>query len=309
MKKSDKIWMDGEMVDWDNAQVHVLSHVLHYGSSVFEGIRLYKLTGSSNAGKSVIFRLKDHTRRLLSSARIYEMYPKFTFEQINQAVVETIKVNRLENAYIRPLIYRGYGSIGLDPTHCPVHVMIAAFEFGTYMGEQGLQDGIKACVSSWNRPAVNTLPSLSKAGGNYLSSQLIRLEAKHKGYQEGISMDVNGFIAEGSGENIFVIKDGLIYTSPFSDSILPGITRHTVIRIAKEEGLEIHESRMPREFLYLADEVFLVGTAAEVTPVTQVDQYVIGDGERGDITRVIQESYFAYLRGEKEDVHGWLTVV
>lgn len=309
MNEAEKIWMDGEMVDWHQAKVHVLAHVLHYGSGVFEGIRMYKLTSGPNAGKSAVFRLNDHTVRLINSAKIYEMSVPYSIEDINHAICDTLRVNHLESAYIRPLIFRGYGSIGLDPTQCPVNMIIAAFEFGTYLGKEGIENGIKACIASWNRPAVNTIPSLAKASGNYLSSQLIRLEAKQNGYQEGISMDINGYIAEGSGENIFVVKDGMLYTTPFSDSILPGITRHSVTRIAKEYGIEIKENRIPREFLYLADEIFMVGTAAEITPVVQIDQYKIGDGKRGPITKLLQDGFFGIVTGVKPDAYNWLTVV
>lgn len=305
MKKADKIWMDGQLIDWDKAQIHVLSHVVHYGSGVFEGIRLYK----QENGKSAIFRLEDHTKRIFDSAKIYEMQIPYSVKEINQAIIDTLNANQLKEAYIRPLVFRGYGSIGLDPSSCPVQVMIAAFEFGTYLGEEALSKGINACISSWNRPAINTIPSLSKASGNYLSSQLIRLEAKNNGYQEGIALDVNGLIAEGSGENIFVIKDNTLFTPPFGDSILPGITRNTILKIAMEKGIKVKEIRMPREFLYLADEIFMVGTAAEVTPVSKVDQYSIGNGKRGELTKSLQTDYFNLVKGKSEDRHGWLTII
>jgi branched-chain amino acid aminotransferase len=305
MKKSKKIWLDGKFIDWDKAKIHVLSHVVQYGSGVFEGIRLYKMFNN----KSTIFRLQDHTNRMFDSAKIYCMSPLFSKNDINKAIINTVKINNLKSAYIRPLVFRGYGTIGIDPETCPIQVIIAAFEWGTYMGDEALCKGINACISSWHRLATNTIPSLSKACGNYLNSQLIRMEAKEKGFKEGIALDVNGFIAEGSGENIFVVKNEILYTIPFSDSILPGITRDSIIKLAKKNKIKIIETRMPREFLYLADEVFMVGTAVEITPIIKIDQYKIGNGTLGKTTQLLQNNYFDLIKGKTEDVFGWLTII
>ncbi len=296
--------MNGKLVDFHDATVHVLSHVIHYGSGVFEGIRLYRV-----GEKSAIFRLDDHTKRLIDSARIYKMEVPYSQKEINEAIITTLKENDLTTAYIRPLVYRGFKELGLNPLPCPVEVMVASWEWGTYLGKEGLEKGISACISSWHRLAANTMPALAKASGNYLSSQLIKMEALANGFQEGIALDTNGYIAEGSGENIFVIKDGIIYTTPYSESILPGITRHSIITLAKEHKIKVVERKMPREFLYLADEIFLVGTAAEVTPVTKLDHYVIGQGTRGPITTLLQKNFFDIVEGRAEDIFDWLTFI
>ena len=302
--KVGKIWMDGELVASNEAKIHVLSHVIHYGSGVFEGIRLYDV-----GSKSAIFRLSDHTKRLIDSASIYKMKVPYSLKEINEAIIETLRANQLKTAYIRPLVYRGFKDLGLNPLGCPINLMIAAWEWGSYLGEEGLEKGISACISSWSRPAANTLPALSKACGNYLNSQLIKIEALEKGFQEGIALTTDGFIAEGSGENIFVIKDEVIYTTPYSDSILPGITRNSIVRLAKKHGFELKEMKMHREFLYLADEIFLVGTAAEVTPVAKLDHYVIGRGGRGRITALLQGNFFDIVKGRASDDFNWLTFI
>lgn len=304
LPKSDKIWFNGEFVDWDAANIHVLSHVVHYGSSVFEGIRCYK-----TAQGPAVFRLEEHVTRLFDSAKIYRMQIPYTPAEIATAILETIRVNKLEACYIRPIVFRGYGSLGVDPMPCPVDSVIAVWEWGDYLGEEALQKGVSVCTSSWNRVAPNTLPFMAKAGGNYLNSQLVRMEANLNGYDEGIVLGTDGLVSEGSGENIFAIRNGSIYTPTSHYSILPGITRHTAIILARDLGMRVEQRGIPREFLYVADEVFFTGTAAEITPVRAIDQVEIGAGERGPVTQQLQEAFFAILRGEAEDRHRWLTLV
>ena len=304
LPKSEKIWFNGELVNWDEANIHVLSHVVHYGSSVFEGIRCY-----STARGPAVFRLQDHVDRLFDSAKIYRMEIPFSRAEITEAILETIRVNKLEACYIRPIAYRGYGSLGVDPMSCPVDSVIAVWEWGEYLGEEALQKGVSVCTSSWHRMAPNTFPFLAKAGGNYLNSQLVRIEANLNGYDEGIVLGPDGLVSEGSGENLFAIKNGSIITPSSNYSILPGITRHSAITLARDLGMRVEQRAIPREFLYLADEVFFTGTAAEITPVRAIDQMEIGEGERGPITQKLQEAFFAVIRGEAEDRHGWLTAV
>ncbi len=301
MQKSDVIWFNGELVPWDKATIHVLSHVVHYGSSVFEGMRCYA-TPSGPA----IFRLKEHTRRLFDSAKIYRMPIPFTPEQINAACKEVVAANNLESAYLRPIAYRGYGELGVDPRPCPVDVAIAALSWGRYLGEEALEQGVDVGVSSWWRIAPNTLPALAKAGANYMNSQLIRLEAAEHGYSEGIALDVAGYVSEGSGENLFLVHDGKLITPPLSASVLPGITRDTVITLAREQGITVIEDRVPREALYLADELFFTGTAAEVTPIRSVDGIPVGVGKRGPVSERLQQAFFGLINGEIEDRWGWL---
>lgn len=301
---SKYIWFNGEMIPWEKATVHVMTHALHYGSSVFEGIRSYDTPKGP-----AIFRLDEHTRRLFDSCRIYRMDVPFTHEQISQACCAAVRDNGLKNAYIRPLVWRGYGEMGLNPLRSPVEVMVAAMEWGAYLGTEGLEKGVDVQVSSWNRVAPNTLPAMAKAGGNYLSSQLIVMEAARNGYVEGIALDVNGQLSEGSGENLFVVRDGVIYTPPITAALLPGITRDAVMKIARHLGYEVREQNMPREILYLADEVFFTGTAAEVTPVRSVDKLVVGEGKRGPVTTAIQQMFFGLFSGETEDRWGWLAFV
>lgn len=303
-KTIKKIWMNGRLVDFEDATIHVLSHVVHYGSGVFEGMRAYE----TPAGAAV-FRLQDHIRRLFDSCRVYRMEIPATREEIESACLETIRANDLEDCYIRPLVYRGLGAAGLFPEKSPVEVMIAAWGWGAYLGADSLDKGVDVRVSSWNRMAPNTFPAMAKATANYLNSQLIRVEASIDGYAEGIALDVDGYVSEGSGENIFVIRDGIIHTPPFGASILPGITRDSVMKIAEDLGFDLVQMRIPREMLYLADEVFFTGTAAEVTPVRSIDRMTIGEGSRGPITTQIQERFFQHLRGEVEDRYGWLTPV
>jgi branched-chain amino acid aminotransferase len=304
MPKSDKVWYNGELVDWDAANVHVLSHVVHYGSSVFEGIRCY----NTEKGPAV-FRLKEHVDRLFDSAKIYRMEIPYSREEICEAILETIRVNGLDACYIRPVVFRGYGSLGVDPMTCPVETVIAVWEWGQYLGDEALKKGVSVCTSSWNRVAPNTLPFLAKAGGNYLNSQLVRMEANANGYDEGIVLGTDGLVSEGSGENIFVIRDGKVYTPASHYAILSGITRDTAITLARAAGISVEERGIPREFLYIADEVFFTGTAAEITPIRQIDKIQIGAGERGPVTEKLQQLFFDILYARVEDRYSWLSFV
>ena len=299
-----KIWYDGKFVDWADAKCHVLSHVLHYGSSVFEGVRCYEMPNGSG-----IFRLQEHMRRLYDSAKIYRMPIPFTQADFEKAVVETVKINGLKSCYIRPIAFRGYHSLGVNPKSCPVNCVIAAWSWGKYLGEEAMEAGVSVRVSSWHRAAPNTFPTMAKAGGNYLNSQLIKMEALDDGYDEGIALDNSGFVSEGSGENIFIVRNGAIFTPPTSSSILPGITRHSVFTLARDLGIRIHQQQIPREALYIADEIFFTGTAAEVTPVTKVDNIVIGSGRRGPVTEKVQSEFFRIIEGKVADRHGWFTMV
>lgn len=304
MTKQPYIWLNGELVAWDEAKIHVLSHVVHYGSSVFEGVRCY----ATNNGPA-IFRLTDHSRRLLNSAKIYRMPIAYSVDELNAACKQIITANKLESGYLRPVAYRGYGSLGVDPRGCPVDVAIAALDWGKYLGDAALEDGVDVCVSSWTRIAPNTLPAMAKAAANYMNSQLIKLEAIQHGYSEGIALDTEGYVSEGSGENIFLVNNGRLVTPPLNASVLPGITRDTIIKLAKTRGIEVIEDRIPREALYLADEVFFTGTAAEVTPIRSVDKITIGAGRRGPITATLQSAFFGLLTGETPDQWGWLEPV
>lgn len=306
IKATQTIWFNGKLVPWEKATVHVLTHALHYGSSVFEGIRAYETP------KGVaIFRLTDHTRRFFDSARIYRLELPFTEEQINAACKAVVALNGLtKGAYLRPLAFRGYGEIGVTPkVDPPTEVAIAAIEWGAYLGAEGLESGVDVCVSSWQRVAPNTIPAMAKAGGNYLSSQLIGLEARRLGFAEGIGLSPAGLVSEGAGENLFLVRDGVIYTPSVACSILGGLTRDTVIRLARERGLEIRETSIPREMLYLADEMFFTGTAVEVTPIRSVDRLKIGTGKRGPITESLQRAFFGLFDGRTPDKWGWLEYV
>jgi branched-chain amino acid aminotransferase len=303
INKVEKIWMNGKLVNWDDAKVHVLTHAMHYGSSWFEGIRCYE----TKRGSAVLC-LDAHIRRLFDSAKMYRAEIPFTRQQLIDAVKETIRVNKMKACYIRPLAYRGYGEPGVNPLGSPVDVMIAVWEWGAYLGGEALDSGIDVCVSSWNRPAPNTLPTMSKAGGNYLGSQLIKMEALLDGYAEGIALDVRGYISEGSGENIFVVRDQVLYTPPLIASILPGITRVCVMKFAEDAGIRLIEGPIPREMLYVADEVFLTGTAAEITPVRSVDKIAVGEGKPGPVTKKLQEMFFDVVRNGN-DKYRWLDFV
>ena len=299
-----KIWMNGQLVDFADAKIHVLTHAVHYGSGLFEGIRCY----DTKRGPA-IFRLADHTRRLFDSAKIYRMELPFTPEEVSQACVDTVASNEFADCYLRPIVYRGFHSLGVFPGACPVDVVVAAWQWGKYLGPEALEQGVDVRVSSWNRMAPNTFPALAKATGNYMNSILIRQEAAIDGYAEGIALDVNGHVSEGSGENIFVVRDEKIFTPGFGSSILGGITRASIIRMAKDFGYEIVETNIPREMLYIADEVFFTGTAAEVTPVRTIDKIKIGNGKRGPITERLQKEFFAYIGGDIPDRYGWLTPI
>lgn len=304
MTPTEKIWHNGRFIPWNDATIHVLSHVVSYGSSVFEGVRCYE-----TAKGPAVFRLREHTRRLLDSSKIYRIPVDYTLDQLVSAQIELIQLNKLRSCYIRPIILRGYGGVGVLPVNNPTEIYLACWEWGKYLGPEALAEGVDVCISSWTRIAPNTLPALAKAGANYMNSQLIRMEAHHNGYAEGIALDANGCISEGSGENLFVIRDGKIITPPLGSSVLPGITRDTVVTLARELGLEIVESVIPREMLYIADEVFFTGTAAEVTPIRSVDKIQIGSGRRGPITEKLQTAFFNLVEGKSEDKHGWLTPV
>ncbi|RKF21525.1 branched-chain amino acid transaminase [Alginatibacterium sediminis] len=299
------IWFNGEIMPWQNATVHVMSHALHYGSSVFEGIRAY----DTPKGPAV-FRHEDHMQRLFDSAKIYRIPVPYQKQELMQALRETIRVNGLASAYIRPVAFWGDVGLGINAgTGKPADVAIAAMEWGSYLGEESLEHGVDAAVTSWNRLAPNTMPTGAKAGGNYLSSQLISGEARRHGYTEGIALDVNGTISEGAGENIFLVKDGALYTPPVTACILPGLTRASIITLATDKGYTVHEQSIPREAMYLADEMFMCGTAAEIVPVRSVDQIDIGSGKRGPITQELQTSFFGLFSGETEDRWGWLDYV
>lgn len=302
--KVEKIWMNGELVNWNDAKIHVLSHVIHYGSSIFEGQRCY------NTPKGpACFRLQEHTTRLFDSAKIYRMTIPFSQDDINEAILKLIAINKLEACYIRPVVYRGYESLGVAPGDCPIEMTIAVWPWGKYLGEEALEKGVSVCVSSWNRPAPNTMPMMAKSGANYMNSQQIKMEALSRGYVEGIALDTNGHVSEGSGENVFVLYKGRLLTPSYGNSVLPGITRDTVIILARDMGLEVSEESIPREMLYVADEVFFSGSAAEISPISKIDDIVIGKGRAGEVTKELQKRYFDLVEGRTDDEHGWLTYV
>ncbi|MGA3188502.1 MAG: branched-chain amino acid transaminase [Bryobacteraceae bacterium] len=305
IKPTEKIWHNGRLIAWNDAKIHVLAHVTSYGSSWFEGIRCY----ATESGPA-IFRLREHVRRLHDSAKIYRVEIPFSQDELCAAMLEVVSVNKLESCYLRPLVIRGYGNISVMPTKDnPIETYIAAWEWGKYLGEDAIENGVDVCVSSWARMAPNTLPALAKAGGHYMNSQLIRMEAEANGYSEGIALDSSGYVSEGSGENIFLIRDGKMLTPPLGASVLPGITRDTVVTLARSLGIEIVEGLIPREMLYLADEVFFSGTAVEITPVRSVDRIKVGKGKRGPITEKIQKEFFGIVEGKTADRFGWLTPV
>lgn len=303
VKEVEKIWMNGQLVNWHDAKIHVLSHVIHYGSSWFEGIRCYE-----TAKGPAIFRLDRHLRRLFDSTRIYKTEVPFTEAEIEEAIFQTIRANKMKACYIRPIIYRGYGDVGVNPLPCPVDVTIAVWEWGTYLGPDALEQGIDVCVSSWTRPAPNTFPTMAKTGGNYALSQLMKVEALQEGYKEAIALDVSGFVSEGSGENIFLVRDDVLFTPPIASSLLPGVTRGSVITLATEAGLQVKETNIPREMLYIADEVFFTGTAAEITPIRSVDKVKVADGKPGPITRMLQKQFFDVVKNAN-DPYNWLKFV
>jgi branched-chain amino acid aminotransferase len=310
MKVSPKVWRNGEIIDWDDARIHIMSHVIHYGSSVFEGIRCYNTTKGS-----AVFRLPEHIQRLMNSAKIYRMDPAFNRDQIVDATVELIQQSGLDECYIRPVIIRGLDeekpSFGVNPFGSPIDTFIATWQWGKYLGEEALETGIDVCVSSWTRITSNSMPAMAKAGANYMNSQLIKMEAILGGFSEGIALDDRGYVSEGSGENIFLVNNGKLITPPLGASILPGITRDSVLQIAREMGVEVIETSIQRAALYLADEVFFTGTAAEITPIRSIDRITVGAGKCGEMTKRLQEEFFKVIRAERPAPFGanWLTFV
>jgi len=303
-EKSDQIWMDGQLVPWAQATVHVAAHALHYGSSVFEGIRAYEIDQNP-----AIFCLDPHIDRLFNSAKIFRMEVPYSKEEIKQAIVDTVRANRHKACYIRPLMLRGCGGLGVNPSACPVQVAILTFEWGRYLGAEAIEQGVDVGVSSWRRMAPNTVPAMAKVGGQYVNSQLIAMEAVQHGYVEGIALDVDGFVSEGSGANIFVVTNGRILTPPLASSILPGVTRQCVLTLAEDLGYQVREERLPRELLYTAGEVFFSGTAVEITPIRSIDGIIVGSGGRGPVTERLQAEFFGIVEGKIPDRHGWLTPV
>lgn len=299
-----KIWMNGSFVDWADAKIHIGSHVVHYGSAVFEGARCY----DTKKGPAC-FRLDAHIRRLIDSSRIYRMEAPYDQQTLTDAVMDTIQANGFRACYIRPLIYRGYDSLGVNPFPCPVDVAILLWEWGAYFTKEAIEEGLDVKISTWARMAPNTLPAMAKSVANYANSQLIKMEAVVEGYAEGIALDTEGNISEGSGQNVFVVRDGIIYTPPIGSSVLSGITRDSVMTLARDLGFDVREQVLPRETLYIADEVFFAGTAVEVTPVRSVDKIKVGRGRRGPITEAIQQRFFDIVRGDAPDTHGWLQYV
>ena len=302
--RTTKIWRDGQLVNWEDATVHVLSHALHYGSSVFEGVRCYE---GPNGG--AIFRAREHMRRLLGSCKIYRMKLEYTVDELVQAMVDTVAANDLKECYIRPIVMRTGETMGVYGANLPIETFVIAWRSGPYLGHEAMTNGADVRVSSWRRAAPDTFPTMAKAGGNYMNSQLSKMEARADSYAEGIMLDSFGFLSEGSGENLFAVRDGCLYTTPLSAAILDGITRNSIMTIARDMGLEVREQVLPREFIYIADELFFCGTAAEVTPIRSVDRIEIGEGKPGPITMRIQREYLGIAKGKIQDRHGWLTPV
>ena len=303
IQKTEKVWHNGKLIRWDDATIHVMSHVVNYGSSVFEGIRCY-----APPSGPAIFRAQEHIQRLLNSARIYRIDVDFTRDEIVDGMIETVKHNGVWPCYIRPIVLRGYGEAGVNPFNSPTEVYICNYPWGKYLGSDAAQ-GVDVCVSSWTRIAPNTLPAMAKSGANYMNSQLIKMEAILNGYAEGIALDMNGYVSEGSGENLFIVRNGVLQTAPLGNSVLPGITRDSVLQIARDLGIPIVEQGIPRELLYIADEVFFTGTAAEITAVRSVDKISVGKGVVGPTTKAIQAEFYGIVRGEKPDRYSWLTPV
>jgi branched-chain amino acid aminotransferase len=299
-----KIWRNGEMIDWTDAQIHIMSHVVHYGSSLFEGIRCY-----STSNGPAIFRLREHMQRLKDSCQIYRMTLEYSVDQLMNACLDVVRVNGFKECYLRPVAFRGYGPFGVNPLNNPIEVYIASWVWGKYLGQEAIDEGVDVCVSSWARMHNNTIPPSAKSAANYMNSQLIKMEAITNGYVEGIALDTDGNVSEGSGENIFVLRNGVLYTPPLSSSVLPGITRNSTIQIARNLGYEVVEQVMPRAALYVADEIFFTGTAAEITPIRSIDRIKIGAGKRGPITAQLQKEFFAITSGEKEAPGDWLAFV
>lgn len=304
MQASSRIWFDGKLVAWDDARVHVAAHVVQYGSSVFEGIRCYETTGGP-----AVFCMAPHIRRMEDSCKIFRMALPYSGAQISKVILELIGVNGHRSCYIRPLAFRGVESWTVEPRKCPIHVAIMTIEWGRYLGPEAIEQGVDVMVSSWRRMAPDTHPGMGKIGGNYVNSAFVVMEAVDNGYAEGIALDVHGYLSEGSGENLFIVRDGVIYTPPMAASILGGITRMVVMTLCRDLGIEVREMPIPREMLYVADEVFFTGTAAEITPVRSVDKVPVGAGRRGPITRKLQDEFFGITEGRVPDRHGWLTPV
>ena len=300
-ERTEWIWYNGDIIPWDDAQLHVMSHVVHYGSSVFEGIRFYDTPHGPAA-----FRLSDHMRRFVNSARIYRMDLELSIDELSDACREVVNRNGLEAGYLRPVALRGLGALGLHPGKSPIQTYIVCWPWGQYLGTEALQDGVDVCVSSWTRPAPNTLPTLAKAGGNYINSQLMRMEAEENGYAEAIGLGPTGLVSEGSGQNLFVVDAGVLYTPPLDGTLLNGITRDSVLKLAANLGIPTREQPIPREMLYIADELFFTGTASEITPVRSVDRIEVGGGGVGPITETLQKEYLGIARGERPDRYGWL---
>jgi branched-chain amino acid aminotransferase len=303
IEKTEKIWHNGKLIPWDDAQIHVMSHVVNYGSAVFEGVRCYALPSGP-----AIFRAKEHAQRLLDSAKIYRIDVDYNAEELVAGMAQTVKRNGVWPCYIRPIVLRGYGEAGVNPFNSPTEVYICNYPWGKYLGTDSAQ-GVDVCISSWTRMAPNTLPAMAKSAANYMNSQLIKMEAIVNGYVEGIALDSAGYVSEGSGENLFVVRHGTVQTAPLGNSVLPGITRDSVLRIARELGVPLIEQCIPRELLYIADEVFFTGTAAEITPIRSVDKISVGGGVTGPVTRAIQKEFYSIVRGEKPDRFQWLTPV
>ena len=303
IEQTEKIWHNGKLIPWDDAHIHVMSHVVNYGSSVFEGIRCYALPSGP-----AIFRANEHMQRLVDSAKIYRIDLDYTRDELVSGMVEVVKHNGVWPCYIRPIVLRGYGEAGVNPLNSPTEVYICNYPWGKYLGSDAEQ-GVDVCVSSWTRIAPNTLPAMAKSGANYMNSQLIKMDAIVYGYAEGIALDAVGYISEGSGENVFIVRNATLQTAPLGNSVLPGITRDSALQIARDLGIPIVEQGIPREMLYIADEAFFTGTAAEITPIRSVDKISVGKGVTGPITKAIQKEFYAVIRGEKADRHHWLTPV
>jgi len=304
VQKTEKIWHNGKWINWDDAKLHVLSHVVSYGSGIFEGIRCY-VTPNGPA----IFRLREHMQRLINSGKIYRMELPYSVEEFSSVACELVRLNKMGACYVKPIVLRGYGEVGVNPLGAPIECYVACWNWGAYLGPEALSKGVDVCVSTWTRIAPNTLPAMSKAAANYMNSQLIRMEAVTNGFTEGIALDADGHVSEGSGMNIFLVHDGTLYTPPLAAGILPGITRDSVVKLAEDLHIPVRESVIPREMLYLADEVFFVGTAVEVTPVRSVDKITVGNGVVGPITHRIQEEFFGVTSGQKPERHNWMTPV
>lgn len=304
VQKTDKIWHNGKLIDWDDAKIHVTSHAVNYGSGLFEGIRCYETPQGP-----AIFRLKEHMQRLLDSCKIYRFDISYTLDELIQGAVEVVRSTKLAECYVRPIVLRGYGEVGVDPAGSPIETYIACWPWGKYLGAEAIEKGVDVCVSSWSRMAPNTLPAMAKSAANYMNSQLIKMEAHINGYVEGIALDVNGVVSEGSGENLFIVRNGTLSTPTLANSVLPGITRDCILTFCRDFGIPVVERAIPREELYIADEVFFVGTATEVTPIRSIDKISIGNGQRGPVTKRLQDEYFAHVKGQTEDKYGWRTQV